>query len=190
MKRFLIIPTFLTWFGLSHGHAVDYAIDASHSTAAFAISHMAVSTTRGRFNDLAGTISYDAANVAKNAVKVAIKTTSVDTGNTKRDEHLRKDDFFDVAKHPDMTFTSTVWKKGATNGTYEISGEFSLHGVTKPITITATKTGSGTDPWGNERIGFETAFTIKRSDYGMTANSLMVGDEVKITFAAEGIKAK
>jgi polyisoprenoid-binding protein YceI len=188
MKRLSLL--LLTLLGLGHLQAADYAIDGAHSTAAFAISHMAVSTTRGRFNDIAGTIAYDAADVARNAVTVAIKTTSVDTGNQKRDDHLRNADFFDVAKHPEMTFASTAWKKGAADGTYEITGNFTLHGVTKAITITATRTGAGTDPWGNERIGFETAFAIKRSDYGMTAHSLMVGDEVKITFAAEGIKAK
>jgi polyisoprenoid-binding protein YceI len=188
MIRFLL-PALCALVGPASLVAADYTIDAEHSTAAFAISHLAVSTTRGRFNDVSGVISYDASDATRNAVKVEIKTASVDTGNQKRDEHLRKADFFDVATHPTMSFVSRSWK--ATGGsTYEVAGDFTLHGTTKPLTITVTKTGAATDPWGNERIGFETAFTIKRSDYGMTGSRPMVGDSVAITFATEGIKAK
>lgn len=187
-SRLLSLSLTLLGIGASI-HAADYTIDASHSSAAFAISHMAVSTTRGRFNDLSGTISYDPAHIEKNSVKVTIKATSVDTGNQKRDDHLRTADFFDVAAHPDLSFTSHSWKATST-GAYEVVGDFTLHGVTKSITATVTKTGAGKDPWGNERIGFETAFTIDRSEYGMSGGRPMVGNEVAITFAAEAILAK
>lgn len=169
----------------SHAFAADYEIDGVHSLASFKIKHLMVSTTQGRFNDISGTISYDAANPGASKVAVTLKAASVDTSNAKRDEHLKGPDFFDVAKYPTLSFTSTSWKPTGAD-TFEVVGDFSLHGVTKPITVTVTKTGEGKGFKGEPRIGFETAFVIKRSDYGMSGYAA-VGDEVKIEFAAEAV---
>jgi len=185
MIRFLTASVLA--IGLSvHGFAADYEIDGVHSLASFKIKHLMVSTTQGRFNDIAGTISYDAANPTASKVAVVLKAASVDTSNAKRDEHLKGPDFFDVAKYPTLSFTSTAWKATGTDA-FEVTGDFTLHGVTKPITIAVTKSGEGKGFQGEPRIGFETAFTIKRSDYGMSGYGAAVGDEVKIEFAAEAV---
>lgn len=164
--------------------SADYALDPTHSSASFRIKHLYVSSVLGRFNDMAGTITYDPAEAAKCAVAITIKATSVDTGTPARDEHLRGAEFFAATQHPTLTFTSRAWKKTA-DDRYEISGDFSLHGVSKPITVTAEKTGEGKGMKGEPRLGFETTFTIKRSDYGMTTMVGPVADEVKITLTVE-----
>lgn len=175
-------------FAISGVQAADtYDIDASHSAAIFKVKHVGVAYTYGRFNDLKGTVVFDAANPAASKVEVIIQAASVDTYNQKRDAHLANPDFFDAKQFPVLKFTSTAFKK-VSDTTFEVAGDFTLHGVTKPITVTATKTGEGKDPWGGYRIGFETTFTIKRSDYGMTKMMEAASDEVVITFATEGIR--
>jgi len=167
--------------------ADTYTVDPAHSSASFKIRHLGVSTTTGRFNDLSGTVVLDVADESKNKVEIEIKTASVDTGNGPRDTHLKKADFFDVEKYPTMTFKSTSFKKkGGT--TYEIKGDFTLHGVTKNIAIMAEQTGTGKDREGKDLIGFETEFKIVRSEYGMTYGTPAIGDEVKISFSAECAK--
>jgi polyisoprenoid-binding protein YceI len=175
-------------FAVSGAQAADtYEVDPVHTAALFKVKHVGVSYTYGRFNDVKGTIVIDAANPAASKVDITIQAASVDTFDQKRDAHLRNPDFFDAKQFPVLTFASTAFKK-VDDTTVEIAGDFTLHGVTKPITVTAKKIGEGKDPWGGYRIGFESTFTVKRSDYGMSKMLDAVGDEVTITFATEGIR--
>jgi polyisoprenoid-binding protein YceI len=119
---------------------------------------------------------------------IEIDAASINTGNKKRDDHLKGPDFFNVKQFPKLTFKSTkVEKKG---DAYSVTGDLTIHGVTKSVTVDVKKTGMGKDPWGNERIGFTTNFTIKRSDYGITHMANGLSDEVQLMLSAEAIKGK
>lgn len=160
-----------------------YTVDASHSAALFSVSHLGVSNTHGRFNDIAGTLTWDAADASKSAITVTIKTESIDTHNEKRDQHLRSPDFFNAKQFPDATFKSKSFTK-VDDSTYTVNGELTLVGTTKPLTVTVKKIGEAKDPWGGYRSGFETTFPIKRSDFGIKGVP-GVGDDVSLTFAVE-----
>ena len=166
--------------------AESYTIDKAHTAALFKINHMGFSYTWGRFNDVSGTIVWDDADPAASSVNVLIKADSIDSGNADKDKHLKSGDFFSVKEFPEVTFVSkSIAKKG---NVYEITGDFSMHGVTKSITIPLTKMGAGIGPDKKQRIGFDSQFAIKRSDYGMSFGLPGVGDEVTIIFASEGMK--
>lgn len=167
--------------------ADTYTVDPVHTAALFKIKHLGVSYTYGRFNDVSGSVVFDATNPVASKVDITIQAGSVDTFNQKRDAHLANPDFFDAKQFPVLKFVSTAFKKVDDN-TFDVTGDFTLHGVTKPITIKAVKIGEGKDPWGGYRIGFESTFTIKRSDFGMTKMMEAVGDDVTVTFSTEGIK--
>ncbi len=166
--------------------AETYTIDQAHTAALFKVSHMGFSYTWGRFNDVGGTIVWDDADPAASSVTVVIKADSIDSGNANKDKHLKSGDFFSVKEFPELSFVSkSIVKKG---DTYEMTGDFTLHGVTKSITIPVTKMGAGIGPDKKQRIGFDSQFTIKRSDYGMAFGLPGVGDEVTIIFASKGMK--
>lgn len=165
--------------------ADTFDVDASHSAALFSVSHLGISNTHGRFNDIAGTLTWDA-DSAKSAISITIKTASVDTAAEKRDQHLRSPDFFNAKQFPDLKFTSTSFTK-VDDSTYTVVGEAELVGTKKPLTVTVKKVGEGKDPWGGYRIGFETSFVLKRSDFGIKGVP-GVGDDVAVTFAIEGVK--
>lgn len=162
-----------------------YKIDPVHSSAEFRIRHMGVSTVLGRFNAISGTVTLDAKDDSKNAVQVEIQTKSVDTANEARDKHLRSADFFDVEKFPVMSFKSTSFKKKGDK--FDVKGDFTLHGVTKPLTVEVEQTGTGKSKEGKDLAGFEASFAIKRSDFGMDKmlGSSLIGDDVKITVSFE-----
>lgn len=164
--------------------AQEYAVDPVHSTALFSVQHLGAGYTYGVFNDLSGKLTFNVERYETSTIEMTIKTASVNTFNEARDKHLASADFFDAEKFPEMSFKSTAWKKIAEN-TFEISGDFTLHGVTKPVTVTAQYTGTGKGRQGETRMGFETSFNIKRSDYGMGGMVPAVGDEVRITVAVE-----
>jgi polyisoprenoid-binding protein YceI len=192
MRIHHIIPAIALSLGFAMApttaHAADtYTVDPVHTAALFKIKHVGVSYTYGRFNDVSGTVAFDAANPAASKVEIAIQAGSVDTHSEKRDAHLASPDFFDSKQYATLGFVSTAFKK-VDDATYEVAGNFTLHGVTKPLTITVKKIGEGKDPWGGYRIGFESTFTIKRSDFGMTKMLEAVGDEVAVTFSTEAIK--
>lgn len=192
MRIRTIIPTIALSLGFAlapaSSYAADtYAVDPVHTAALFKVKHVGVSYTYGRFNDISGTVTFDAANPAASKVDITIQAGSVDTHNEKRDAHLANPDFFDAKQFPVLKFVSTTFKK-VDDSTFDVTGDFTLHGVTKPITIKVVKIGEGKDPWGGYRIGFESTFTIKRSDFGMTKMLEAVGDEVTVTFATEAIK--
>lgn len=164
-----------------------YAIDASHSAVLFRVQHANAGYQYGRFNDFSGSFVLDEANVAACSITLEVKAGTVDTYNPKRDEHLRGPDFFNVAQFPTITFASTSVAKGA-DGTFDVTGDLTIHGVKKSVTVRMTKTGAAKDPWGNFRTGFEGTLTIKRSDYDMKNMLEVVGDEVRLILAFEGIR--
>ena len=167
--------------------ADTYAIDPMHAAATFKINHLGVSNTFGRFTKIEGAITWDAADAAK-AVTVTIKTDSGDTAVEKRDQHLRGPDFLDAKQFPDMTFVAKSWKAVEPAGTFEVAGDFTLKGVTKPLTVKVVKVGEGKDPWGGFRIGFETQFDLSRKDFGVTYMPDGIGDKVAITVSIEAVR--
>jgi polyisoprenoid-binding protein YceI len=173
--------------------AAEYQIDASHSTIGFQVRHMAISKTNGNFEDYVGSFTFEPGKPDSWSCEVVIQAKSINTNNQKRDDHLRSDEFLDVANFTTLTFNSTgVAMENATEGV--IMGDLTLHGVTKPVKLNLEVLGTVTDPWGNERAGFSASVKINRKDYGLSYNSMMeagglvVGDEIKITLEIEGIK--
>jgi polyisoprenoid-binding protein YceI len=171
----------------------DYRVDAGHSVIGFSIKHFEISFVRGRFKEFTSTIHYDAADVTKSTVEFNAKVESIDTGVAGRDNHLRSADFFDVAKFPEMTFKSTkVEKKGKG---YVVHGDFTLKGVTKPISFPFNVVGGIKDNRGNVRFGVAAETKINRRDYGITWGAKMangglnVADEVNIELQLEAVKA-
>ncbi len=148
--------------------ATTYAIDAAHSDVSFRIRHL-MSKLRGGFNDFSGTIVRDDADLSKASVEFKIQATSIDTRNESRDDDLRSDSFFDVAKFPEITFTSTAVEKLSDN-MYKVTGPFTMHGVTKVITLSVGFEGEVKDARGVLRAGFSLATEIDRKEFGMTWN--------------------
>jgi polyisoprenoid-binding protein YceI len=152
------------------------------------VEHVSLSWTFGRFNDVTGKFSFDADKPEASSFSVVIKTESIDTGNQKRDDHLRSPDFFDAKQFPVISFTSKSVK--ATDKGYEVTGDFTLHGVTKSITIPMTGGKSAEFPQGTQRTGFTGVLGINRSDYGMNKLVGPVGDQVHIAVSFEGTMNK
>jgi polyisoprenoid-binding protein YceI len=166
--------------------ADDYAVDAMHSGVNFKISHLGLSWVYGRFNEFTGTFTLDAEDPAKSSFSLDIKSESIDTNNKKRDEHLRSPDFFNVKQFPALTFKSTA-VKAAKDG-YEVTGDLTLHGVTKPVTFTVVGGRKAEFPKGVQRTGFSTDLTIKRVDFGMDKGVEAIGNEVYLSISFEGTK--
>lgn len=183
----LRIPTFilLACAGLSAADA--YTIDPVHSTVLFKTSHLGISSTWGRFNTLAGKLTWSDGDPAQNRLQLTVEVASVDTANQKRDQHLQSPDFLNVRQFPQATFTSTAWRKTGERS-YEVNGDFSLHGTTRPLTLAATLVGQGATPMKDTRIGLEAQVTIKRSDFGMAGKIDPVTDPVLLVVAIEAIR--
>jgi polyisoprenoid-binding protein YceI len=170
-----------------------WKVDPSHSHLEFAVRHLMISTVKGRFGVGEGTVRTDDANPATVDVNITIDAGSIDTGEAQRDAHLKSADFFDVAAFPTLTF-----KGGRVTGSvadrFTLTGDMTIHGVTREVTLDVTAEGVGKDPWGGERAGFSADTKIKRSDFGLTWNQLLeaggfaVGDEVKISLDFELVK--
>ncbi|RMH43653.1 MAG: hypothetical protein D6689_04535 [Deltaproteobacteria bacterium] len=166
--------------------AGTYEIDPTHTQVIFRVKHLGVSYQYGRFNKTSGKLSLDA-DPAKSSVELTIDAGSVYTADQKRDTHLKSPDFFDVKQFPQITFKSTRVKALGGNK-FEVAGDLTLHGTTKPVTLQAELTGSGKDPWGGFRVGFEARTKVKRSDFGMTFMLDGLGDEVDIMATLEAVK--
>jgi len=171
-----------------------WTIDPAHTNVTFGIRHLGISTVRGRFNDVSGTIVADAARPEKSSVKVTIKTASVDTGIEMRDNHLRTADFLDAEKYPEITFESTrIVRRGRG---FVAHGKFTLHGVTRDIALPFEVKGPVNDGMGSSRIGAETQIKLNRRDYGINygtalANgALDVGNDVDVNISLEAVPAK
>jgi polyisoprenoid-binding protein YceI len=170
-----------------------WTVDASHAEVGFAVRHLMISTVRGRFGGVSGTVTLDDRNPSASKADVTIDVTSIDTRQEQRDAHLRSPDFFDVANHPTMHFESTR-VEGDTNSEFKLIGNLTIRGVTREITLDVTAEGRGRDPWGNDRAGFSAKGKINRGDFGLTWNQVLeaggvtVGDEVKLSIDAELIR--
>ncbi|MCK6455436.1 MAG: YceI family protein [Phycisphaerae bacterium] len=181
--------TLLVGSPAAHAEAGEYSIDASHSAVLFKIRHLETSWFYGRFNHFSGKISFDEQKPEEMTIGVTVKAASIDTGNTKRDLHLKSPDFFNAKQFPKITFKSQKVKRASEgNKTYEVSGELTLHGVTKNITVQLTHVGSGKGMSGGKLVGFHTNFTIKRSDFGMGYMQKGLGDDVEITVSLEAVQ--
>ncbi len=172
--------------------AANYKIDPAHSEVGFTVEHLMIFKVSGFFTDFAGTIEADPETKTLNAVSAAIQTTSIDTRIEKRDNHLRSPDFFDVAKHPEMTFVS---KKIVGSGAdIKVHGDLTIRGTTKPVVLDGAYLGENKDAWGNVRAGFAAKGKINRKDFGLLWNKLLetggvtVGDEVETNLQIQGIK--
>jgi polyisoprenoid-binding protein YceI len=167
-------------------------VDASHSSVAFSVRHLMVSKVRGRFTAFTGSATI-AANPLESRIDATVELGSVDTSDAGRDEHLRGEDFFDVAKFPTMTFNST--KITEDGGDYKLEGNLTIKGVTKPVVFDLEFEGTGTDPWGNTRGGFSAETEINRKDWGLEwnvaleAGGVLVGEKIKINLDVELVKA-
>ncbi len=175
--------------------AAEYSIDSAHSSVNFQIKHLAISKVNGAFLDFTGSINFDETDLSATSAEAVIQLASVNTGNTKRDDHLRSPDFFDVEKFSAMTFKSTSVKmKNAQEG--QITGDLTMHDVTKSVTLDLEINGTVTDPWGGQRVGASLSGKINRKDWGLTWNKametggLVVGEDVKITIEIEGVQNK
>jgi polyisoprenoid-binding protein YceI len=165
--------------------ADTYEIDTPHSIIIFRAKHNGISYNYGRFNEFTGKITMDA-DVSKSIVAFEVKTASVDTANKKRDQHLRSSDFFSAKQFPVITFKSTkVSMKEAEEDILEVTGDFELLGVKKSITVDVKITGRGKGRGGESLIGFESVFTVKRSDFGMTYGAGTVSDDIRLTVSIE-----
>lgn len=171
-----------------------WTLDASHSTVGFAVRHLMISKTRGRFHRFEGAVHLDEEDPSRSHVEVTIDAASLDTGAPDRDEHLRSPDFFDVANHPELTFRSTdVVLDGSDRAT--VTGELTIRGTTREVVLDVARIGATEDPWGNERIAYEATTEIDRKDFGLTWNQaletggVLVGDKIKIKLEVETVRA-
>lgn len=196
-KSWLVLVLFgaLAWLPLAaHAEQARWNLDPDHSTIEFRVAHMIVSKSTGRFTDFSGFIDMDAEAGTVKAIEATIKAGSVNTNHEKRDAHIRNVDFLDVEHYPTITFKMKSYKKAAEG--FLAVGDFTLHGVTKEVTLAGQYNGATKDPWGNTRAGFSAEGKLNRKDFGMVWNKtldsggLVVGDEVQIRLEIECIKAK
>jgi polyisoprenoid-binding protein YceI len=179
---------------LGHAEMARFNVDLDHSIVGFDVAHMVVSRTTGRFTDIQGSVVMDTDTKEFTAIDAVVRTTSVSTNHKKRDDHLRSPDFFNVAKHPTMTYKMKSATK--TGDRYTAIGDLTLLGVTKEIALTGSFNGMVADPYGNTRVGFTGEGTINRKDFGMQwtktldQGGLVVGDTVKIRLEIEAIQEK
>jgi polyisoprenoid-binding protein YceI len=173
-------------------HAANWKVDRSHTTVGFSVSHIFTSV-QGRFDRFDGTVVFDPEKPESAIVRATVEAASINTNHTKRDKHLRSDDFFDVEKYPTLSFESTGGVTDMQENRGKLAGNLTIHGVTKPVVFDVTFRGQGKDPWGNVRAGFAASLNIDRKDYGLNWNEvletggLLVGEEVEIRIDVEGI---
>lgn len=171
-------------------HTGTFAIDATHSNVEFAVKHMMITTVKGRFSDVKGTIEIP--DKGQPAVDVTIGAASIDTRVDARDIHLRSADFFDVEKYPELRFVSST--AVPTDDGYKLVGDLTIRGTTRPVTLAVIEEGAGVDPWGNEKVSFSATGEFNRSDFGLTWNAVLeaggvlVSEKVKIAIDAQLVK--
>jgi polyisoprenoid-binding protein YceI len=171
-----------------------WTIDPAHTSVEFSVRHLMITSVKGRFADVSGTVKADDGDFATGEVEIAIHAASIDTREAQRDAHLRSADFFDVERFPHITFRST--RTEDVNGSaFTLVGDLTIRGVSREVALEVTSEGRAKDPWGGERAGFTAQTRIKRSEYGLTWNQVLeaggvaVGDEIKIRIDAELVKA-
>ncbi|WP_327748348.1 YceI family protein [Streptomyces europaeiscabiei] len=170
----------------------DYTIDASHTTIGFTARHAMVTNVKGGFLDFSGSLHLDGSDPSRSTASIDVKMESIDTGNADRDGHLKSADFFKTEEFPTMTFRST--EAVALGDDYRITGDLSILGTTRPLSIDLEFNGAAKDPFGNERVGFEGKAEILRSEWGLTWNAaletggVLVSDKIKLTFDISAIR--
>ncbi|MCQ6561472.1 YceI family protein [Paenibacillus mendelii] len=171
----------------------QWSVDPTHSSIDFSVKHMMIAKVKGTFHTFEAQIEADPEDLTSASIRFSIDLSSIDTRNADRDAHLRSADFFDVEANPKMTFEATrITKSG--DGEYEVTGDFTLHGITRPEKFAVSFEGAGKDPWGNAKAGFSAVGSLKRSDYGLTYNAVLetggvlIGDEVKISIEIEALQ--
>lgn len=185
-------PTFDAGTAVLTDISGDYTLDASHSRLGFSARHAMVTTVRGQFGEWSGTAHIDTANPAASSVNLTIQAASIDTGTPDRDGHLASADFFDAETHPTITFASTDVARDGDEWT--ITGDLTIKGIAKPVTIEFDFVGSAQDPFGNTRVGFEGESALNRKDWGLTWNAaletggVLVSEKIKLEFDISAIK--
>jgi polyisoprenoid-binding protein YceI len=169
-----------------------WKIDPAHTTVEFAAKHLMITTVKGRFSDVEGEIVISDADPSKSSVTATIKAASIDTRTTQRDDHLRSADFLDAANFPELTFKST--RITGEKSEFKVTGDLTIRGVTREITLDVTNEGTTKDPWGGERIAFSATTKLDRRDFGLTWNQaietggVLVGNDVKISIDVQAVK--
>jgi polyisoprenoid-binding protein YceI len=170
--------------------ATTWQIDAAHTNVEFAVRHLMISTVKGRFGDVAGSLTLDESDPTAAAIEVTIKTASIDTRQEQRDAHLRSPDFFDAEKYPLISFRGTRIE-GDAESEFRLYGDLTIRKVTREIVLNVTREGQGGDPWGGQRVAFSATGKIDRKAFGLTWNQaletggVVVGDEIKISVDVE-----
>lgn len=170
-----------------------WTIDPAHSIAEFAVRHMMVSTVKGRFRSMEGTITLDEEQPERSSVVASIDVASIDTAQPDRDAHLRSDDFFNAERFPKMTFRSTRVER-VDDERWKIYGDLTIRDLTKEVVLDTGFDGRVNDPWGNERVGFSATTELNRQDFGLRWNQLLetggvvVGDRVKVSLHIEAVR--
>jgi polyisoprenoid-binding protein YceI len=170
-----------------------YAIDPAHSRIGFVARHAMVTKVRGSFNEFEGSGYFDSEDPTKSNLELVIKAASIDTRNADRDGHLRSNDFFAMDEYPEITFKSTSVEQTG-DAEYRVTGDLTLKGVTKPVTVDFDYTGAAVDPFGNQRIGLEGTTTINRKDWGVTWNApletggVLVSEKVTLEFDVSAVR--
>ncbi|WP_029421046.1 YceI family protein [Alicyclobacillus macrosporangiidus] len=171
----------------------QWKVDPAHSSVDFSIKHMVISRVKGTFHTFDAVVEADPEDLTTARIEFTVDVASVDTRNEDRDNHLRSADFFDAENYPKMTFKATrIVKKS--EGEYEVTGDLTIRGVTRPETFLVTYEGQGKDPWGGIRAGFSANGTINRSDYGLKWNAaletggVLVGDQVQVSLEIQAVK--
>ena len=195
MKRIALVLALALSAAAAFADTQTYVVDRAHSQATFTIRHL-MSKVTGKFDDFAGVVNVDRANPAASSVEFTIKTASIDTGDAGRDKHLRTPDFFDAEKNPEIHFKSTSIAPTKTKNVFDVTGDLTMRGVTKRVTLPVEFLGFQKDPWGNERAGFALETTLNRKDYGINWNKaldnggFLVGDDVKVSINLETLPKK
>src|SRR5919109_1048250 len=167
-----------------------WRVDPVHSHVEFSVRHLMIATVRGRFGELAGTLTGDDNYPETASIEITIPAASIDTREPQRDAHLRSADFFDIEKYPAITFRSTRIDN-VKGDHFTLVGDLTMHGVTREVALDVTAEGRATDPWGGQRAGFTATGKVKRSDFGLTWNQaletggVVVGDDIKISLDVE-----
>lgn len=170
-----------------------YHADPAHSSVRFKVRHLGFSKVTGRFGAFDATVRLDPGDLTTLEAEATIDAASISTGDEKRDAHLRSEDFFEVETYPELTFRSTG-VRNVRGDDFELEGELTMHGVTKPVVLAGTFLGTARDPWGGERVGFEAQTTINRKDFGLNWNSVLetggvlVGEDVEIVLDVQAVQ--
>jgi polyisoprenoid-binding protein YceI len=187
MRLIALTPLLAALAAVNPVQAEDYVIDTAHAFVQFRIQHLGYSWLYGRFNSFEGGFSYDENDPAAAQVEVTIDTDSLDTNHAERDKHLRSGDFLDVDTYPEARFVSTGYSETG-DGTAELEGDLTLHGVTRPVTLEVTAIGAGPDPWGGYRRGFHGTTTLTLADFGIDYDLGPAAREVELELSVEGIR--